>query len=238
MNQRFWLPVCCTSSTALMAWQCGQGGGPSDGARTATMEASPSQPGCACRSLSSAATFHSCWRVVTNRRHFNKCSHALTVLIAWNIGMIANAFVNVGEPFLATDSFSAGSFGLGLMMASAGVGLALGAYLAGSWIEERGLANVYGVSLGLMGVGVWLHLTERHEHEHVHEEMDHDHPHVHDEHHQHAHGPNEPPGVLCRYHQRRTEQPPSPRACRAVALERRREGRAERGPGSTSIEFD
>jgi hypothetical protein len=32
-------------------------------------------------------------------------------LVAWNIGMIANAFVNVGEPFLATDSFSAGSFG-------------------------------------------------------------------------------------------------------------------------------
>jgi MFS family permease len=68
--------------------------------------------------------------------------------------MIANAFVNVGEPFLATDTFSAGSFGLGLMMASAGVGLALGAYLAGSWIEDRGLANVYGVSLGLMGLGV------------------------------------------------------------------------------------
>ena len=78
----------------------------------------------------------------------------LTVLVAWNIGMIANAFVNVGEPFLATDSFSAGSFGLGLMMGSAGLGLAAGAYLAGSWIEVRGLANIYGVSLGLMGLGV------------------------------------------------------------------------------------
>jgi MFS family permease len=77
----------------------------------------------------------------------------LTVLIAWNIGMIANAFVNVGEPFLATDSFSAGSFGLGLMMGSAGLGLAAGAYLAGSWIEARGLANIYGVSLGLMALG-------------------------------------------------------------------------------------
>jgi MFS family permease len=77
-----------------------------------------------------------------------------TVLVAWNIGMVANAFVNVGEPFLATDSFSAGSFGLGLMMGSAGVGLAIGAYLAGSWIEERGLANVYGASLGLMALGV------------------------------------------------------------------------------------
>ena len=40
----------------------------------------------------------------------------LTVLVAWNIGMVSNAFVNVGEPFLATESFSAGSFGLGLLM--------------------------------------------------------------------------------------------------------------------------
>jgi MFS family permease len=95
------------------------------------------------------------WRDLADGLILVRRSRALlTVLIAWNIGMIANAFVNVGEPFLATDTFSAGSFGLGLMMASAGVGLALGAYLAGSWIEDRGLANVYGVSLGLMGLGV------------------------------------------------------------------------------------
>jgi MFS family permease len=77
----------------------------------------------------------------------------LTVLIAWNVGMVANAFVNVGEPFLATDTFSSGSFGLGLMMGAAGAGLAMGAYLAGSWIEARGLANVYGAALGLMALG-------------------------------------------------------------------------------------
>jgi len=78
----------------------------------------------------------------------------LTVLIAWNIGMVSNAFVNVGEPFLATESFSAGSFGLGLLMGGAGVGLAAGAYIAGSWIEERGLPNVYGAALGMMAVGI------------------------------------------------------------------------------------
>ena len=39
----------------------------------------------------------------------------------------------------------------------------------------------------LMGIGVWLHLTERHEHEHLHEAIEHDHRHVHDEHHQHEH---------------------------------------------------
>ncbi len=46
----------------------------------------------------------------------------------------------------------------------------------------------------LMGIGVWLHLTERHAHEHMHEPMTHAHPHVHDEHHQHAHLPGDPPG--------------------------------------------
>jgi len=47
---------------------------------------------------------------------------------------------------------------------------------------------------GLMGLGVWLHLTERHEHEHRHEPLAHEHPHVHDEHHRHRHGPSDPPG--------------------------------------------
>ena len=40
---------------------------------------------------------------------------------------------------------------------------------------------------GLMGLGVWLHLTERHVHEHAHEPLMHDHPHAHDAHHQHVH---------------------------------------------------
>lgn len=39
----------------------------------------------------------------------------------------------------------------------------------------------------LMGLGVWLHLTERHEHEHSHEPLTHTHEHEHDAHHQHEH---------------------------------------------------
>ncbi|WP_124948781.1 DMT family transporter [Sulfuriferula thiophila] len=39
----------------------------------------------------------------------------------------------------------------------------------------------------LMGLGVWLHLTEHHEHRHHHDAMEHDHEHVHDAHHQHPH---------------------------------------------------
>lgn len=80
----------------------------------------------------------------------------LTVLIAWNVAMFSNAAVNVAEPRLVFTAFDAGRFGLGLMMGCSGVGLAFGAYLAGRWIERRGLANVYGVSLGLMAVGIGL----------------------------------------------------------------------------------
>jgi len=47
---------------------------------------------------------------------------------------------------------------------------------------------------GLMGVGVWLHLTERHDHLHRHEAIEHDHLHTHDAHHRHHDGaePEEP----------------------------------------------
>jgi drug/metabolite transporter (DMT)-like permease len=46
----------------------------------------------------------------------------------------------------------------------------------------------------LMGLGLWLHVSERHQHIHDHEPMTHSHAHTHDEHHQHAHGPEDPPG--------------------------------------------
>jgi dTMP kinase len=80
----------------------------------------------------------------------------LAVLIAWNVAMFSNAAVNVAEVRLAFRAFDAGRFGLGLMMGCAGVGLAVGAYLAGQWIERRGLSNVYGASLGLMAIGIGL----------------------------------------------------------------------------------
>ena len=47
---------------------------------------------------------------------------------------------------------------------------------------------------GLMAMGLWLHLAERHEHEHDHEPQEHEHRHRHDEHHRHAHGPDDPAG--------------------------------------------
>jgi MFS family permease len=78
----------------------------------------------------------------------------LTVLLAWNVGMLANAGVNVAEVKLAKVSFDAGDFGFGLLVGSAGLGVALGSLSAGTWVERRGAASVYGFGLLLMAIGI------------------------------------------------------------------------------------
>ena len=50
------------------------------------------------------------------------------------------------------------------------------------------------LAAGLMAVGLFLHLAERHEHEHAHAAMEHEHRHAHDEHHRHEHAPGDPAG--------------------------------------------
>ncbi len=68
----------------------------------------------------------------------------------------------------------------------------VGAALSIAVFRQRPSAS-FVAAAALMGVGVWLHFTERHEHQHRHELMDHEHAHVHDEHHQHLHLPTDPP---------------------------------------------
>jgi drug/metabolite transporter (DMT)-like permease len=51
----------------------------------------------------------------------------------------------------------------------------------------------------LMGVGIWLHLTEQHQHPHTHKALEHDHEHTHDEHHQHDHDISVKPGTKHRH---------------------------------------
>jgi drug/metabolite transporter (DMT)-like permease len=63
----------------------------------------------------------------------------------------------------------------------------VGAALSVLVLGERLTLSFLGAA-ALMGMGVWLHLTERHTHAHWHEPLAHDHRHVHDEHHQHGHG--------------------------------------------------
>jgi MFS family permease len=79
----------------------------------------------------------------------------LAVLVAWTmLGVIANAGVNVAEVKLAKSSYNAGDFGFGLMVTAAGVGLAIGAYLVAGRLRQLGIARVYGLSIGLMALGI------------------------------------------------------------------------------------
>lgn len=61
-----------------------------------------------------------------------------------------------------------------------------GAVLSIWWLDEP-LESRLLLAGGLMGIGVWLHLTEQHSHEHMHSVLEHEHQHHHDEHHQHPH---------------------------------------------------
>jgi MFS family permease len=101
------------------------------------------------------AATHGHWRDLAEGFSLVSRSRALlTVLVAWNIGVLGNAGVNVAEIKLAKDSFDAGDFGFGLLLASAGIGVVLGSLSAGSWIQQRGIAGVYGIGLGMIAVGI------------------------------------------------------------------------------------
>ncbi|AIY41525.1 Permease of the drug/metabolite transporter (DMT) superfamily [Collimonas arenae] len=49
------------------------------------------------------------------------------------------------------------------------------------------VSPLFWLAAGLMVLGIWLHLSEKHQHEHTHEETEHGHSHSHDLHHQHQH---------------------------------------------------
>jgi ABC-type nickel/cobalt efflux system permease component RcnA len=65
---------------------------------------------------------------------------------------------------------------------------------------------------GLMGIGLWIHLAERHEHDHEHEPLEHEHAHTHDAHHRHHHdGPvSEPHSHIHRHWPMRHKHPHYP----------------------------
>ena len=76
----------------------------------------------------------------------------LTVLIAWNVFMLASAGINVAEVFLAKDTFDAGDFGYGLLVGATGLGLVLGSLAAGPLLENRPVSRVYPASILLVAL--------------------------------------------------------------------------------------
>ncbi len=78
----------------------------------------------------------------------------LTVLVVWTIALGAIASANTAQVFLAKDTFSAGDFGYGLVFGCIGLGLAIGSFAAGSWVERRSVGNVYAASILLQAIGL------------------------------------------------------------------------------------
>jgi drug/metabolite transporter (DMT)-like permease len=140
-----------------------------------------------------------------------KLSSADPVLIALIKGLVAGS-MNLAVALLRGESLPPfGTIGATAIVGFLGVGVSLvlfvlalrhlgsartgayfslapfiGALVALVLLREPVTVQLVAASL-LMGVGLWLHLAERHDHEHTHELLEHEHSHVHDEHHRHSH---------------------------------------------------
>jgi drug/metabolite transporter (DMT)-like permease len=150
-----------------------------------------------------------CWAIDNNLTRKVSASDALFIagvkglaagLVNGVLGLALGA--HLPEFSLLVPTLLVGFFGYGVslvlfVLALRGLGTArTGAYFStapflGAAISMLLLGEavswVFWVAAGLMGIGVWIHLTESHSHDHQHEPMTHEHPHVHDLHHQHEH---------------------------------------------------
>lgn len=123
------------------------------------------------------------------------CAGAVNLVLATLLGEPLPGLPTLGLALLV------GFFAYGVSLALFVVGLRhLGAARTGAYFSVAPFFGALLALLGgepltstlvlaglLMGLGVWLHLTEHHAHVHVHEPLEHDHAHTHDIHHQHEH---------------------------------------------------
>jgi MFS family permease len=78
----------------------------------------------------------------------------LTVLVVWTIALGGFAASNTAQVFLSKDAFSAGDFGYGLGFGCIGLGLAIGSFAAGMWVERRSVGSVYATSILVAAIGL------------------------------------------------------------------------------------
>ncbi|MDD2180391.1 DMT family transporter [Acidovorax sp. D2M1] len=150
-----------------------------------------------------------CWAIDNNLTRKVSASDALFIagikgLMAGSVNTALAISMGAALPPLATLSatMAVGLLGYGIslvlfVLALRGLGTArTGAYFSTApfigvvvslLVFSETTSWVFWMAAALMGLGVWLHLTERHIHEHLHEALEHEHEHEHDEHHQHAH---------------------------------------------------
>jgi len=78
----------------------------------------------------------------------------VAVLVAWGIASFGLGAANVSQIFLAKHTFSAGSFGYGLLYGAIGAGLVVGAFFSARQLERWGVAVTYGGGLTVMAIGL------------------------------------------------------------------------------------
>lgn len=148
-----------------------------------------------------------CWAIDNNLTRKVSASDALFIagskgIMAGLVNVLLALMMGAALPKVVTilETMTVGLLGYGFslvmfVLALRGLGTArTGAYFSTApFVGAIISVLVFGESTGpqfwiaasLMGIGVWLHLTERHEHEH--EPLEHEHAHTHDAHHQHTH---------------------------------------------------
>jgi len=136
-------------------------------------------------------------------------------LVAGSINLALAFIVGVEIPPLLTlaEALVVGFFAYGVSLVLFVVGMRhlgtarTGAYFSVAPFIGSLLALAMGEPLSLklvvagvlMGIGIWLHLTEQHDHAHSHNALEHNHEHIHDEHHQHEHDSPVEPGTKHRH---------------------------------------
>jgi len=150
-----------------------------------------------------------CWAIDNNLTRRVSASDALFIagtkgtmagIVNTGLALSLGATLPDGSVVLGTMTVGLLGYGISLVLfvlALRGLGTArTGAYFSTAPFIGAAVSIVllgepassgFWFAAALMGVGVWLHLTERHDHEHVHEAMEHSHRHIHDEHHRHDH---------------------------------------------------
>lgn len=80
----------------------------------------------------------------------------LTVLVVWNVVTIGVGAINVAEVALAKVSLDAGNIGFGVLLGAAGLGLTVGSFATGHFVDRLGTGRVYFYGIALMGGGYVL----------------------------------------------------------------------------------
>ncbi len=77
----------------------------------------------------------------------------LTVLVVWNVVTLGVGAINVAEVALAKVSLDAGNIGFGILLGASGLGLTLGSFVTGSFVDRLGIGRVYFYGIATMAGG-------------------------------------------------------------------------------------